>query len=109
LNNPLRLTDPTGKVAQVAVNEKKKTITITINVDCFGDGDQQTANEIADDIESAWNGEDGQSYVDPNSGEEYSVTVEVNARHVGESVSGASADNKIELKADLATASALGV
>ena len=98
-NNPLRYIDPQGEEATATVNEEKKTISITIQIDIYGEGatDEQ-AGQIEGQIEGAWS---GQTYTDPETGTEYTVEVDAQVRNVGTDKGAATAPNRIEITSDV--------
>jgi hypothetical protein len=92
------LVDPTGKNATAVVDEENKTITVTVEIDIYGpDADDDAAEQIASEIEGAWN---GKTYTDAETGTEYNVEViaEVN---VVESKKAAKAPNRIEIDSSI--------
>jgi len=99
MNNPLRFIDPRGEEATATVNEEKKTITVTVQIDIYGEeASDELAGQMESQIEGAWN---GQTYTDPETGTEYAVEVDAQVRNVGTDGDAATAPNRIEITSDV--------
>jgi len=70
-NNPLKYIDPSGREAEYAIDEKKKTITLRASITIYGpQATQAYAAKLKAQMESAWKG----TYKDAKSGTVYKVS-----------------------------------
>jgi hypothetical protein len=94
-NNPLRYIDPYGQEATLTVDEENKKLLITANIDIWGkEATDDVAKQIESSIESEWS---GQTYLDPQTGNKYSIEVDVTVRNVGTEKEKATGENRIKI------------
>jgi len=97
--NPMRFIDPNGKEAKMAIDTQKREITITADIDIWGaEATDAIAAEIEASIETTWN---GQTYTDPETQIDYTITVDVTVTNVGSKKENATASNRIHITSDI--------
>lgn len=79
LNNPIRSIDSTGMDAEITINDRYNTITVSTTVYLRGSAyTDEIAQNIQADIAGSW--EKGWTYKDSKTGKEYSVNFDVNVK-----------------------------
>lgn len=66
--------DPDGRSGEVAINKEKKTLTISVNLKFYGNGNCQLAEQTARDVQERYNAAAGSVTID---NVQYAVTFEV--------------------------------